>query len=135
MQSLCSRPETEELVELILSKTDQLISDGQSKILEMCCGSGAISLSLLQSCPDLDEIVAFDSTKNAVALTMENAILNGLDERILLKHARLESDGSVLGQGLDGLVNGPDVRFDVIVSNPPYVLRKDLMDLEPEIRL
>ena len=80
------RPETEELVQVILD--GGAITDS-SRILEIGCGSGPISLSLLKARPDLkNKILAFDSTKNAVALTMENAIRNGLEDRIELKHAR-----------------------------------------------
>lgn len=119
------RPETEELVELI---TQQLDPEKNLKILEIGCGSGCISLSLLRSLPYVTNIVAIDQSKTACELTRENAQRLGLSERLKVFKHKLESDE--LPEEI--AMYGP---FDVIVSNPPYVPSKDILKLEPEIYL
>jgi release factor glutamine methyltransferase len=119
------RPETEELVELI---TQQLDPDTNHKILEVGCGSGCISLSLLSSLPNIRQIVAIDQSKSACELTKENAKNLNLDDRIVVFKHKLETDE--LPQEI--AKHGP---FDLIVSNPPYVPSKDILKLDPEIYL
>uniref|UniRef100_A0A3B3ZPI4 Uncharacterized protein n=1 Tax=Periophthalmus magnuspinnatus TaxID=409849 RepID=A0A3B3ZPI4_9GOBI len=65
------RPETEELVDIVLSDLQK--ESGSLSILEVGCGSGAISLSLLKSFPQL-RAVALDQSEDAVHLTKENAL-------------------------------------------------------------
>lgn len=119
------RPETEELVELI---TQQLDPVKDLKILEVGCGSGCISLSLLRSLPYVTNVVAIDQSKTACELTRENAQRLGLSDRLKVFKHKLESDE--LPEEIAKY--GP---FDVIVSNPPYVPSKDILKLEPEIYL
>lgn len=119
------RPETEELVELL---TQQLDPANDCKILEIGCGTGCISLSLLHSQPNIKQIVAIDQSKTACELTMENAQDLGLSDRLRVFRHKLES-----GELPEEIAKfGP---FDVIVSNPPYVPSKDILKLEPEIYL
>ncbi len=125
------RPETEQLVEATLERT----SPG-CRILDVGCGTGAVALSLLMEGPDDASVVAVDQSAAACLLTMENAVANGLDlDRFEVRQSKLmpEGDFEVGGGGQDGAVPSGD--FDVIVSNPPYVLRKDLSGLEPEVSL
>lgn len=119
------RPETEELVELI---TQQLDPEKNHKILEVGCGTGCISLALLNSLPRVTQIVAIDQSKTACELTLENSQRLGLNSRIKVFKHKLES-----GDLPEEIAQyGP---FDVIVSNPPYVPSKDILKLEPEIFL
>ncbi|XP_044071748.1 MTRF1L release factor glutamine methyltransferase isoform X3 [Siniperca chuatsi] len=72
------RPETEELVELVLTDLEMrpgtgVGTDAQHTCLEVGCGSGAISLSLLKSLPQL-KAIAVDQSQDAVDLTRDNAI-------------------------------------------------------------
>ena len=121
------RPETEELVELVIPH----LKDGQN-VMEMGCGSGAISLSLLDANSKL-KITAVDQSKAACALTLENAIgLNLEEENFSVLNAKLTEQGKLERNGEEFQV---DASFDLIISNPPYVLRKDLMNLDPEIQL
>ncbi|XP_075997256.1 MTRF1L release factor glutamine methyltransferase isoform X2 [Genypterus blacodes] len=119
------RPETEELVELVLAdlQTHQA-ANGPHTSLEVGCGSGAISLSLMKSLPQL-EAVALDQSEAAVALTWENACRLGLQGRLQVHHMDVMQDAdSVLG--LCSSVSA-------LVSNPPYVFSEDMETLEPEI--
>lgn len=119
------RPETEELVELI---TQQLDPEKDHKILEVGCGTGCISLSLLSALPNVKKVIAIDQSKTACQLTLENAQLNSLSDRLQVFQHKLES-----GKLPDEIaLHGP---FDLIVSNPPYVPSKDILKLEPEIYL
>lgn len=119
------RPETEELCELI---TQQLDPEKDHKILEVGCGSGCISLALLNSLPKVKKIIAIDQSKAACELTMENAQNLGLTDRLHVFKHKLESDE--LPEEI--AKHGP---FDLIVSNPPYVPSKDILKLDPEIYL
>lgn len=101
---LIPRPETEELVDLILQEN----SRAGLRILDIGTGSGAIAISLAKARPDW-EVVAVDISKDALAVAQENARTNQVSVHFL------ESDvlQAVIGQ------------FDIIVSNPPYISPDD----------
>ncbi|MBM7313102.1 MULTISPECIES: peptide chain release factor N(5)-glutamine methyltransferase [Streptococcus] len=101
---LIPRPETEELVDLILQEN----SGAGLRILDIGTGSGAIAISLAKARPDW-EVVAVDISKDALAVAKENARTNQVSVHFL------ESDvlQAVTGQ------------FDIIVSNPPYISPDD----------
>ncbi len=113
------RPDTETLVETTLSlvadKRDQPLS-----ILDLGAGSGAIVCALLSELPAA-QAVAVDLSAQACAAATRNLARCGLLDR-----ARV-----LRGRWADAL----DARFDVVVSNPPYVRAGDIVALDPEVRL
>ncbi|XP_029287029.1 MTRF1L release factor glutamine methyltransferase isoform X2 [Cottoperca gobio] len=122
------RPETEELVELVLTDLQMksgtgVGADNQHTCLEVGCGSGAISLSLLKSLPQL-KAIAVDQSQAAVDLTGENALRLGLQDRLQIHHLDVMKAETVLS--LSSSVS-------VLVSNPPYLFSEDMTTLEPEI--
>ncbi|XP_010776526.1 MTRF1L release factor glutamine methyltransferase isoform X1 [Notothenia coriiceps] len=121
------RPETEELVELVL--TDLQMKPGtevgtQETCLEVGCGSGAISLSLLKSCPQL-KAIAVDQSQDAVDLTGENALRLGLQDRLQIHHLDVMKDAETVLSLCSSV--------SVLVSNPPYLFSEDMTALEPEV--
>lgn len=72
------------------------------------------------------ECVAVDQSKAAIQLTKENAATLRVDDRLHLVEGKMTSEK---------MPNLPQEKFDLIISNPPYVLRKDLMNVQPEIML
>ncbi|XP_041836846.1 MTRF1L release factor glutamine methyltransferase [Melanotaenia boesemani] len=123
------RPETEELVELVLTDFQRnpgmgLSASSQQTCLEVGCGSGAISLSLLKSLPQL-KAFALDQSQDAVDLTRENALRLGLQDRLQTYHIDVMKDAETV------------LRFfsntSALVSNPPYLFSEDMASLEPEI--
>jgi release factor glutamine methyltransferase len=107
---LVPRPETELLVELALALP------ARARVLDCCCGSGAIALALKDERPDL-ELWGSDIDPDALAVAAANAARLGLE--VTWRQADL----------LGGL---PDA-FDAIVANAPYVERAAIGALEPEI--
>ncbi|XP_054450782.1 MTRF1L release factor glutamine methyltransferase isoform X2 [Pteronotus mesoamericanus] len=124
------RPETEELVGWVLEEAAQRPSAGEAQggplILEVGCGSGAISLSLLHQLPQ-SRVIAVDKGEAAVCLTRENAQRLHLQDRIQI----IPLDVTLEGSWAHLLPWGP---VDLIVSNPPYVFHQDMEQLAPEIR-
>ncbi|XP_031613459.1 MTRF1L release factor glutamine methyltransferase [Oreochromis aureus] len=123
------RPETEELVELVLNdlqmKTEMGVPDKmEPTCLEVGCGSGAISLSLLKSLPQLKG-VALDQSQDAVDLTRENALRLGLEDRLEIHHIDVMKDAETLLRLIRPVTT--------LVSNPPYLFSEDMASLEPEI--
>jgi release factor glutamine methyltransferase len=113
-RALVPRPETETVVERCL----ELIADLETpRVVDVGTGTGAIALALKQERPDA-RVAATDVSPDALALAAENAAACGLEVELV------EADL------LDG-VAGP---FDLVVSNPPYVLAHELDGLEPEVR-
>ena len=104
---LIPRPETELLVEQTLAR----IGLGHAaRVLDLGCGSGAIALALAHARPEL-EVTAVDAAAEALALARENAA-----------HLNLSNVDFVQGDWYAPL---GQARFDVIVSNPPYVAPGD----------
>ncbi|XP_029287028.1 MTRF1L release factor glutamine methyltransferase isoform X1 [Cottoperca gobio] len=123
------RPETEELVELVLTDLQMksgtgVGADNQHTCLEVGCGSGAISLSLLKSLPQL-KAIAVDQSQAAVDLTGENALRLGLQDRLQIHHLDVMKEAETV-LSLSSSVS-------VLVSNPPYLFSEDMTTLEPEI--
>ncbi|MDO4719209.1 MAG: peptide chain release factor N(5)-glutamine methyltransferase [Peptostreptococcaceae bacterium] len=122
---LIPRPDTEILVEGVLSrlKDPSLFKDPEETALfglEIGCGSGVISLSLLSFCKDL-RMEAVDINPKALELTCRNARRLGLAERICLYASDLFSE---LGEK----------KYDFIVSNPPYIRTELIETLQREVR-
>jgi release factor glutamine methyltransferase len=115
-RGLVPRPETEELVEKIISDFRFQISD--FKILDVGTGSGIIALSLAAKFPEA-EIRAVDLSDEALALASENALRLGLSARVQFQKNDL----------LDGFVE----RFDLIVANLPYIAMSDRSQLAREV--
>lgn len=121
------RPETEELVSLVLE--DIRLIRGEShrsdlRCLEVGCGSGAISLSLLRSIPQL-RVFALDQSQAAVCLTMENANRLGLQDRLDVHLLDVIKDADVILSKCNAV--------DFLISNPPYLLSQDMKTLQTEI--
>jgi release factor glutamine methyltransferase len=114
--TLIPRPETELLVEAAL----EVIADAQSPaICDVGTGSGCIAVTLLSERTDA-RAVAVDISKAALAVASENACRHGVSDRIVLK--------------VSDCFEAIDSRFDLIVSNPPYVSAGALPGLQREVR-
>ena len=115
---LIPRPETEILVEEVL-KVCPCTEGIKPRILEIGTGSGAISVALASELK-IATIVATDSSSEAVAVAARNAEINGVADNITF----LVSD-------LFELVSG---KFDIIVSNPPYISKAEYDQLPLGVR-
>jgi release factor glutamine methyltransferase len=135
-RALIPRPETEVLVELVLSWAREMSPALRSpseedpsgvcgspglRALDVGTGSGAIALSLLHEGP-FAEVVATDPSTRALDLARENASRHGLLERLELREGRL----------FEPIREGE--RFHAIVSNPPYVADGEGPNLQEEVR-
>jgi release factor glutamine methyltransferase len=115
-RAMVPRPETEQLVELLISNFKFQISN--SRMVDVGTGSGVIALSLAANFPDT-EILAVDISDDALALAQENAAKLNLAGRVrFLKRNLLEN------------VEGT---FDLIVANLPYISTQDRHTLSREV--
>lgn len=107
---LIPRPDTELLVEMAL----ELITSRQNKrILDLGTGSGVIALSIAAERPKVT-VVATDISAEALQIAKLNA-----------KHLHITNVEFALGAWFDALANDVEQKFDIIVSNPPYVANFD----------
>jgi release factor glutamine methyltransferase len=127
---LVPRPETEWLVEAVL---EYLAAEARParppRVLDLGTGSGCIALSIASEQPQAN-VVATDASEGALQVARANAEALGLSHRVTF----------VQGEWLDALAS--DEKFDVIVSNPPYIsapeaglLPADVRDWEPHAAL
>jgi release factor glutamine methyltransferase len=117
---LIPRPETELLAEAgwqFLSTINQQ----PSTALDFGTGSGCIAIALAAKTPSA-RVVALDLSGEALAIAQQNAAKNGVAERLEFR----QSDGFAALKS--------DERFDLIVSNPPYIPSAEIDTLEPEVR-
>lgn len=120
---LIPRPETEELVELILGEVSSA-----SRILDVGTGSGCIAVTLAKELPGA-QVTAWDVSDDALSIALSNSV--GLQASVHFKQC-------------DVLTNIPGATecYDIIVSNPPYVMEgekqgmeKNVVDWEPSLAL
>jgi release factor glutamine methyltransferase len=117
-RALIPRPETEVLVGTVLEW-----AGGRPDLsaIDIGTGSGAIALSLAVE-GEFGRIVATDVSADAIELARHNAQRCGVAGRIEFRHGELWAD------------NGDGARFDVVVSNPPYIAESERSSLQPEVR-
>jgi len=127
---LIPRPETEQIVELVLDRCKQIDAE-RIDVLDLGTGSGCLAVTLAKREPRI-HVVATDVSAAALAVAQRNADKHGVTERVEC----VESDifASLNGKAATG--------FDFIVSNPPYVslreretLPRNVRDYEPESAL
>lgn len=124
---LIPRPETEELVSIILK--NEILAD--KKILDIGVGSGCISVSLAKN--SKSQVFGIDISENALNIAKKNAENNKVNisffEIDILNFKSLNNENQ-------------NITFDFIVSNPPYVrnlekkmMKKNVLDFEPNLAL
>ena len=118
-RALIPRPETEILVGEVLAWASQ--QGAHLTGVDIGTGSGAIALSLLKEGP-FQMLVGTDPSRDALDLARENALSLGLAERIEFREGSL----------FESLQEGE--RFDVVISNPPYVREGERDSLQAEVR-
>jgi len=101
--------------------------DGVHRILDLCTGSGCIAIACAKTFPDA-EVDASDISKDALAVAKINVLRHAVEDQVYLHESNLFS-------------NLPPKKYDVIVSNPPYVSAQEMSELpkefqhEPELAL
>ena len=124
---LIPRPETEELVDWIVKLNSKISKKKNLRILDIGTGSGCIAISLAKNIPN-SEVFAIDVSVKALAVAEKNSKLNTVSVTFLHKNI-LETTSL-------------DQKFDIIVSNPPYVrnlekseIKSNVLDNEPHLAL
>ncbi|QCX00278.1 peptide chain release factor N(5)-glutamine methyltransferase [Aggregatimonas sangjinii] len=119
---LIPRPETEELVQWVLDVTaeDPVFKNQNSafNVLDIGTGSGCIAILLAKKWTDA-KVYGLDVSESALAVARKNAQEN--EATVQFIHSNILS--------LDSL----DTKFDVIVSNPPYVRKSEKVDMQPNV--
>lgn len=124
---LIPRPETEFLVERAIDFLRK--RQGPQHVLDLCSGSGCIAVAIAKNVKDCS-VIATDISGDALKVAAENVKAGKLDEKIQLL------EGDLFAPVIDQLDGG---KFDLIVSNPPYVsdieyekLAANVKDYEPK---
>lgn len=112
---LIPRPDTEILVEEVINLAKKI---DNPKILDLCTGSGAIAISIAKNVPSA-EVLAIDISEKALEVAKKNA--HKLQAKVKFKKSNLFSN---IGK----------MKFDIIVSNPPYIKKTDIKLLSNEVQ-
>lgn len=119
---LSPRPDTEILVEAALAAID-LFSEQRPehklRVLDLCCGSGCIGITLKAERPEAVALTLADISPEALEIAVENAGM------------LIGGDASIVETDLFSAIEG---RFDIIVSNPPYLTEAELATASVEVK-
>lgn len=114
---LIPRQDTEILVEEVIKIAQKT---NAKKILDLCTGSGAIAVSLAKYLPQ-SEITAIDISNEALKIAKKNAISNNVENQITFVNS-------------DMFTNLNEEKFDIIVSNPPYIKTNVIEKLDIQVK-
>lgn len=119
---LIPRPETELMVEKAIDFLRK--RKGPQSVLDLCTGSGCIAAAVAKNAQNT-HLIATDISDTALAVAAENIKKHGLESQVTL----------LCGDLFDPVMTGLDEsRFDLIVSNPPYVSQAEYEKLQPNVR-
>ncbi len=136
---LIPRQDTETMVEDAIELIEKGTLRGEEyikpqaikEVLDLCCGSGAIGISIAKSCGKT-KVICSDVSEEALKVAEQNAALNGCKSVKIQKSNMFEAFNSRLGRK----------KFDLIISNPPYIessviptLQREVKDYEPMMAL
>lgn len=117
--TLIPRPETEELVEWLISDfNNSQPATRNPQLLDIGTGSGCIAISLAKNLSNV-QVSAIDVSEKALATAIKNAEINSVEVNFILKNI-LET-------------NNLEKEFDIIVSNPPYVRNLEKEEIKPNV--
>jgi release factor glutamine methyltransferase len=123
---LIPRPETELLAEEAI-KAVKREALSVMRILDLCTGSGCLALALAREFLDA-KVYGTDTSENAIRYAKENAELTCINNVTFL-------EGNLFDPIAELIACHPSpVTFDLIVSNPPYIKRDDIKNLQPEVK-
>ncbi len=114
---LIPRQDTEILVEEVIEIAKKI---NAKKILDLCTGSGAIAISLAKYLPST-QVTALDISSKALEVAKLNAKTNNVESQITFVESNL-------------LENLPKEKYDIIVSNPPYIKQDIIKELDREVQ-
>jgi release factor glutamine methyltransferase len=126
--TLIPRPETEELVELIIESTNYELRNTKLKVLDIGTGSGCIAISLAKHLPT-SEVFAIDVSEKALAVAKKNSELNHVKVNFINVDVFKINDLNELATHNPQLAT----KFDIIVSNPPYVRNLEKDEIKPNV--
>lgn len=115
--ALIPRQDTEILVEEVIKIAKKI---NAKNILDLCTGSGAIGISLANYLPET-KIVATDISNSALNIARKNAVINNVQNRIIFINSDL-------------FTNLESQKFDIIVSNPPYIKTSVIEKLDTQVK-
>lgn len=122
-RSLIPRPETETLVEQIMLVCGRRPEGTSVTILEVGAGSGNIAVSVAKLLRN-SHVTSIDVDREALEVAKGNVSMHGVTERVVLRELSV----------FDSIVEAFSEKFDLLVSNPPYVSAQEWEQLAPEIR-
>lgn len=114
---LIPQPDTEVLVEEVIKICKTKYKDKQIKVLDLCTGSGAIAISIKKYLENI-QILATDVSSNALEVAKKNARLNNVEIKFI------ESN----------MFEKINSKYDIIVSNPPYIEKEILKTLSKDVQ-
>ena len=118
---LIPREDTATVVELCADEIRKQ-KIGKPKILDLCAGSGAISISLARLFPK-SEVIALELSPQAFSYLEKNIV-----------HNRTHNVSAVYGDVLKNIPTYPANTFDVMISNPPYIVTDEIGTLQKEVQ-
>lgn len=119
---LIPRPETEIVIQHAIARLNK--SQNAPKILDVGTGSGILAITLAKQIHDA-RLLAIDISEKALQVAAENSYLHQTSDRIDFVHCNILNEGNwdLLGEA----------KFDLIVSNPPYITLDEKNALKPEV--
>ena len=115
---LIPRPETEELVSLILENSELRTQNSELNIIDIGTGSGCIAISLAKKLKN-NKVLALDISKDALKIAQKNAELNAVNVRFV-------NEDILTSKTINQ-------KFDIIVSNPPYVRMQEKQEIKNNV--
>lgn len=112
---LIPRADSELLVDLVLEEYEK---DGSNNILDLCSGSGALGIAVAKNCRNA-EVTLVEKSRKALAYLKENVRLNNVEVRVVCA---------------DIFKWMPETLADIVICNPPYITKKEMHDLQKEVK-